>query len=104
MVNLTYLATLAATCTATSSRKRAQTCSRARTQWRVRDVGRRPCGRQREDERGREGRTGAAADGTNGYLVVDGSGRYGYVGADISGRYWYVGADATVGIVKRART
>jgi hypothetical protein len=84
---------LAATWTATSSRKRAQMCSQARTQWRVRDVGRGPCGRQREGGRGREGRTGADADGANGS-----------VGADRSGRYGYVGADATAGIVKRAWT
>jgi hypothetical protein len=64
----------------------------------------RPCRRQQEGERGREGRTGADADGANKYLGADGSGRYGYVGADVSGRYWYVGADATVGIVRQVRT
>jgi hypothetical protein len=95
---------LAATCTATSSHKRAQTCSRARTQWRVRDVGHRPYGRQREGERRQEGWTGANADGANDYLGADGSGRYGYVGTDVSGRYWYVGTDAMVGIVRQART
>jgi hypothetical protein len=104
MVNLTYLVHVAATWTATSSRKRAQTCSRERTQWRIRDIGRGPFGQPREGERRQEGRTGADANGANGFLGADRSGRYGYVGADVSGRYWYVGADATVGIVRWART
>jgi hypothetical protein len=83
---------------------RRHASGRRRVAGSVRDVGRGPCGRQWEGERRREGRTGADADGANGYLGADGSSRYGYVGADVSGRYWYVGANATVDIVRRART
>jgi hypothetical protein len=56
---------LAATWIATSSCNRAQTCSWARMQWRVRDVGCGPCGRQQEGGRGREGRIGADVDGAD---------------------------------------
>jgi hypothetical protein len=88
--------------------------SQARTQWRLRDVGCGPCGRQREGGRGREGWTGVDADGVDRYVGADGSdkyryvgtdgsGRYGYVGTDVSGGYWYVGADTMAGIVMWAQ-
>jgi hypothetical protein len=104
MVNLTYLVHVGCHLDHHVVAQAGAECSRAQTQWCIRDVEHGPCGRQREGERGWEGRTSTDANGANRYLGMDGSGRYRYVGADVSGRYWYVGTDATAGIVRRVRT
>jgi hypothetical protein len=102
------------TWTATSSRERAQTFSRARTQWRVRDVGRgrnSAYGMLGADPVGDSGKAGA--DGKDGRARTRmrkrfcGRGRKRQVrvcGRGRFGQYSYVGADATAGIGMRVRT